>query len=124
VRRAYAPELPHVEAYAGELNQVWANLVDNALDALAGKGELVVATERVDADHVAVSIVDDGPGIPAALQAEVWKPFVTTKPPGAGSGLGLHLAYTVVVRRHRGAITLESRPGRTCFRVVLPITLR
>jgi signal transduction histidine kinase len=121
VRRDYAPDLPKVEAYASELNQVWTNLVDNALYALGGRGELVVATERVDDGHVAVSIIDSGPGIPAELQAEVWKPFVTTKPPGEGSGLGLHLAYTVVVRRHRGRIELTSRPGRTCFRITLPI---
>jgi signal transduction histidine kinase len=121
LRRDYAADLPRIDAWVSELNQVWTNLVDNALYAMAGTGELVIATARLDADHVVVTITDTGPGIPAALQDQVWKPFFTTKPPGAGSGLGLHLSYNVVVHRHRGRIELESRPGHTCFRIVLPI---
>ena len=121
VRREYAVELPRVEAWVSELNQVWTNLVDNALYAMAGSGELVVSTARLDDEHVVITITDSGPGIPADLQGQVWKPFFTTKPVGAGSGLGLHLSYNVVVHKHRGRIELESRPGRTCFRVVLPL---
>ncbi len=123
VRRDFAADLPPIEAYGSELNQVWTNLIDNALQAMEGMpaGELVMSTSRVDADHVAVAITDNGPGIPSAIQAEVYKPFFTTKPPGAGSGLGLHLSYNIVVRRHRGRLELESRPGRTCFTVVLPL---
>jgi signal transduction histidine kinase len=121
VRREYAADLPRVDAWVSELNQVWTNLVDNALYAMNGSGELVVSTARLDADHVVVTITDTGPGIPAEIQSQVWKPFFTTKPVGAGTGLGLHLSYNVVVYRHRGRIELESRPGRTCFRVILPL---
>ncbi len=121
LRREYATDLPRIEAWVSELNQVWTNLVDNALYAMAGSGELVIATARLDAEHVVVTITDTGPGIPAELQDQVWKPFFTTKPPGAGSGLGLHLSYNVVVHKHRGRIELESRPGHTSFRVILPL---
>ncbi|MEO8701978.1 MAG: ATP-binding protein [Kofleriaceae bacterium] len=121
VRRDYG-ELPAIDAYGSELNQVWTNLVDNAIAAMAGTGELAIVT-RAAGDSISVEVIDDGPGIPETIQPEIWKPFFTTKPPGEGSGLGLHLSWNVVVRRHRGRIELESRPGRTCFRVVLPIRL-
>ncbi len=120
VRRDYT-ELPKIDAHGSELNQVWTNLIDNAIHAMAGKGELLVSTRR-DGDHVIVEIVDSGSGIPPELQSEIWKPFFTTKGVGEGTGLGLHLAHNVVARRHRGRIELESRPGRTCFRVTLPIS--
>jgi signal transduction histidine kinase len=123
VRRDYARDLPEIEAFGSELNQVWTNVIDNALQAMEGRPDqqLVVATSRVDAEHVAVAITDNGPGIPAAIQGEVYKPFFTTKPPGAGTGLGLHLSYNIIVRKHRGKLELDSRPGHTCFRVVLPL---
>ena len=118
VRRDYG-ELPKIAAHGSELNQVWTNLIDNALHAMAGTGELVIATHR-DGDHVIVDVIDTGPGIPAQLLPEIWKPFFTTKGVGEGTGLGLHLARNVVVQRHRGSITATSRPGHTCFRVRLP----
>jgi len=112
-------ELPKIAAYGSELNQVWTNLIDNALHAMAGAGELVICT-RPDGDHVIVEVTDTGPGIPSELLPEIWKPFFTTKGVGEGTGLGLHLARNVVVQRHRGSITATSRPGHTCFRVRLP----
>ncbi len=120
VRKDYG-ELPSIQAHGSELNQVWTNLIDNAAHAMAGTGELDIVTRR-DGDHVVVEIIDSGPGIPAEVRAEIWKPFFTTKDVGEGTGLGLHLARNVVVHRHRGTIDVESRPGRTCFRVVLPVS--
>lgn len=119
VRRDYG-ELPRIAAHGSELNQVWTNLIDNALHAMAGTGELSIAT-HLDGDQVIVEVIDTGPGIPVEIQAEIWKPFFTTKSVGEGTGLGLHLARNVIVQRHRGAITVESRPGRTCFRIALPV---
>jgi signal transduction histidine kinase len=119
VRRDYG-ELPAIDAHGSELGQVWANLIDNALHAMAGTGELAIVTRRAG-DHVVVEVIDSGHGIPADVLSEIWKPFFTTKGVGEGTGLGLHLAHNVVARRHRGTIAVESRPGRTVFRVTLPI---
>jgi len=121
VHRDYG-ELPKIDGHGSELGQVWINLIDNALHAMGGKGELTIATRR-DGDHVVVDVIDTGHGIPAELQSEIWKPFFTTKGVGEGTGLGLHLARNVIVRRHRGTIDVESRPGRTCFRVSLRTAL-
>ena len=122
VTRDYAPDLPHIEAYASELNQVWTNLIDNAADALNGQGQITLRTYRRD-QHVVVEIADDGPGIPPDIQPRIFDPFFTTKPPGSGTGLGLHIAYNSVVHKHRGQITLTSQPGATTFQVALPIQL-
>lgn len=122
VVRNYAPDLPRIEAYASELNQVWANLIDNAADAMRGQGQLTLRTYGRD-DRVVVEIADNGPGIPPEIQSRIFDPFFTTKPPGSGTGLGLHIAYNSVVHKHRGQITLTSRPGATTFHVVLPIQL-
>jgi len=122
VRRDYG-EVPRIAAYGSELNQVWTNLIDNALHAMGGRGELAIATRR-DGAHLVVEIIDSGHGIPAEQLPEIWKPFFTTKPVGEGTGLGLHLARNVIVQRHRGAIDVESRPGRTCVRVRLPLAER
>ncbi len=111
-------ELPKIAAHGSELNQVWTNLIDNALHAMGGTGELAIVTRR-DGDRVVVEVIDSGPGISPEIQAEIWKPFFTTKGVGEGTGLGLHLARNVIVQRHRGTIEVESRPGRTCFRVTL-----
>jgi signal transduction histidine kinase len=119
VVRNYASDLPRVQAYGSELNQVWTNLIDNALDAMAGQGELRLRTERHD-DAIAVEIADTGPGIPAEHQARIFEPFFTTKPPGMGAGLGLHIAYNVVVLRHHGQLQVTTQPGATCMRVLLP----
>jgi signal transduction histidine kinase len=121
VIRDYAPDLPYIEAYAGELNQVWTNLIDNAIDAMNGQGELLIRT-CAEKGHVIVEITDNGPGIPPALLKRIFDPFFTTKPQGQGSGLGLYLAYNSV-QKHFGQTQVESRPGRTCFQVTLPVEL-
>ncbi|MBC9819906.1 sensor histidine kinase [Terrabacter sp. MAHUQ-38] len=121
VERAYAADLPRVGSYASELNQVWTNLIDNAVDAVDGHGTIVVRTQR-EVAAVVVEIEDDGPGIPSADVARVFDPFFTTKPPGQGAGLGLGTCHHII-ERHRGRITVDSRPGRTVFRVELPVTV-
>ncbi|MBA2543997.1 MAG: histidine kinase, partial [Deltaproteobacteria bacterium] len=83
-------------------------------------GELALVT-RHDGDRIVIEVIDSGPGIPPEILAEIWKPFFTTKGVGEGTGLGLHLAHNVIVQRHRGTIEVESKPGRTCFRVTLPL---
>ena len=122
VRRDYAADLPHIEAYGAELNQVWTNLIDNAVDAMGGKGTIVVRA-RSDRDAVVVEIEDDGPGIPNRVRQRIFDPFFTTKEPGKGTGLGLSTSRNIVVKKHGGTIDVESRPGSTKFIVRLPIRL-
>src|SRR5574341_950839 len=119
VIRDYAPDLPKITAYASELPQVWTNLIDNAVDAMKGSGELRIQTRHED-DHVVVAITDNGPGIPPEIQPRVFDTFFTTKAPGAGTGLGLHISYTII-EKHHGQIRLTSRPGETTFEVSLPL---
>jgi signal transduction histidine kinase len=119
VEREYAEQLPGVTAYGSELNQVWTNLIDNALDAVDGEGTIQVRT-RVEAGEVVVEVEDDGPGIAPADVPKLFDPFFTTKPPGKGTGLGLNVSHRIVVR-HRGRIEVDSQPGRTVFRVFLPV---
>jgi len=111
-------DLPRVSGYGGELNQVWFNVIDNALDAVAGPGHVAV-TARLERDRVVVRVVDDGPGIPSESVGRIFDPFYTTKAVGAGTGLGLAIARRLV-QRHGGEIAVDSRPGRTEFRVSLP----
>jgi signal transduction histidine kinase len=99
---------------------VWTNILDNATDAMDGKGELTIRTVRQDPWAV-VEIEDNGPGIPAALQSRIFDPFFTTKAPGKGTGLGLSTSYSIVTEKHRGQIEVESRPGMTRFTVRLPL---
>jgi signal transduction histidine kinase len=113
------PNLPPVPAIGGELNQVWLNLLDNAVDAVSSRGRVEV-TARRQGDRVVVSVIDNGPGVPPELRSRIFDPFFTTKPVGEGTGLGLDIARRLVAR-HDGAIDLESRPGRTEFRVSLPL---
>jgi len=120
VKREYARDLPAVQGYGSELNQVWTNLLDNAIDALNGKGEIRIQTRR-DGDWAVVTIEDNGPGIPKEIQSRVFDAFFTTKPPGKGTGLGLNISYNIVVYKHRGDINLFSEPGKTRFEVWLPI---
>jgi signal transduction histidine kinase len=120
VIRDYGTDLPLVEAHGSELNQVWTNLIDNAVDALGGEGRITIRTSCTGRE-VAVEIHDDGPGIPDDVLPRLFDPFFTTKAVGSGTGLGLHIAYTIVVRRHRGQIGVQSKPGDTCFRVTLPV---
>ena len=113
------PDLPAVEGYGGELNQVWVNLIDNALDAVGAEGHLAVSARRENG-AVAVRIADDGPGIPDAIRERIFDPFFTTKPVGEGTGLGLDIVRRLV-NRNKGTIEVESRPGRTVFTVKLPV---
>ena len=123
VTREYAPNLPRIEAYASELNQVWTNIIDNAVDAMNGRGEIILKTYQKDSD-VIVEIIDNGPGIPEEIQSRIYEPFFTTKPPGKGTGLGLHISHDIIANRHHGQLLVESRPGETKFKAVLPIQMR
>jgi signal transduction histidine kinase len=118
--REYAKDLPRIEAYVGELNQVWTNVIDNAIDAMNGHGKLVLRT-RSREHEVIVEIIDSGPGIDPEIRPRIFEPFFTTKPPGSGTGLGLHLVYNIVVERHHGQIQVRSQPGETCFEIRLPV---
>jgi signal transduction histidine kinase len=117
VRRDFG-DVPEIEAYPGELNQVWTNLVDNAVDAMDGRGTLVLCT-TADGDGVLVEVTDSGAGMPPDVAARVFEPFFTTKGVGKGTGLGLDIAHRIVAERHGGTIDVESRPGATTFRVRL-----
>ncbi len=112
--------IPRIKAYGSELNQVWTNLIDNAIDAVNGKGKICIGTLHED-DQVVVEIVDNGAGIPADVQSHLFEPFYTTKAVGAGTGLGLVISNRIVADRHGGEIEVESKPGETRFRVRLPI---
>ena len=120
VVRDYGTEVPMIDAYAGELNQVWTNLIDNAVDAMGGTGTLRVTTRIEDGD-VVVEIGDTGPGMPPEVAARAFEAFFTTKDVGQGTGLGLDIARRIVVERHGGTITIDSQPGETTLRVGLPI---
>ncbi|MFD9891936.1 ATP-binding protein [Amycolatopsis sp. NPDC059027] len=120
VVKEYDRELPRIPAYAGELNQVWTNVIDNALGAMNGEGTLTLRTWRVD-DQLRVEIGDTGPGIPADIRQRIFEPFFTTKPVGEGTGLGLDISWRIVVERHQGDVRVESEPGNTRFEICLPI---
>ena len=117
----YGPDVPPIQAYGSELNQVWTNLLDNAADAMRGQGRITIRTRRDGDSSVVVDVVDDGPGIPPEIQQRVFDPFFTTKEPGKGTGLGLATTYSIVTEKHHGSIEVHSRPGRTTFTVRLPI---
>ncbi|GGK80765.1 sensor histidine kinase [Mangrovihabitans endophyticus] len=119
VVKEFDRSLPEIPAHPAELNQVWTNLIDNAVQAMQGAGTLTVRTYRED-DHVVVSIGDTGPGIPDELKKRIFEPFFTTKPVGEGTGLGLDISYRIVVNGHGGDITVSSQPGHTTFAVRLP----
>jgi signal transduction histidine kinase len=119
LKREYASDLPRIEAYASELNQVWTNIIDNAIDAMNGKGEIKIKTYGDD-HHVIIEIADNGPGIPKEIQSRIFEPFFTTKAPGQGTGLGLHISHDIIANRHHGQLLVESKPGETRFRVILP----
>ena len=123
LRRDYDRELPHLTVHGSELNQVWTNLLDNALDALDGSGTITIAT-HADGDCAVVEIADDGPGIPADLVPRIFDPFFTTKDVGSGTGLGLATVRQIVVDRHDGSVAVASEPGRTVFTVRLPFGSR
>lgn len=122
IQRAYDSSLPKIMAFGSELNQVWTNLIDNSIDAMAGQGKLKIVTAN-KGDRVEVKIIDSGSGIPEKLHSRIFEPFFTTKPVGQGSGLGLDNVRRIVENRHRGSIFLESEPGKTCFAICLPVSL-
>ncbi len=115
-------DLPCIYAYGSELNQVWTNLIDNAIDATDGNGKIWVRTLQEN-DYVLVEIIDDGSGIPTEIQPRIFEPFFTTKGVGEGTGLGLDACHRIVVRQHQGDIRVFSQPGNTRFQIRLPLTL-
>jgi len=120
VTRHYAPDVPEIEAYGSELNQVWTNLIDNAVDAMDGRGAIDIHVRPTDQGGVEVRICDTGPGIPPDVMPRLFEPFFTTKPVGVGTGLGLHITHSAVVRVG-GTVEVEPNPeGGTCFVVTLP----
>jgi signal transduction histidine kinase len=119
VHRQYAADLPLIQAYGSELNQVWTNLIDNAVDAMDGKGEITIRTHQ-EKGYVVVEVEDNGPGIPETIQSKIFDPFFTTKPVGKGTGLGLNISYNIV-KKHQGEIKVVSHPGMTLFVVTLPL---
>jgi signal transduction histidine kinase len=119
IERHHGADLPHISAYASELNQVWMALLENALDAMEDNGQITLTVQQLG-EFVVTEICDNGPGIPAEIQARIFEPFFTTKAPGSGLGLGLDTAQRIV-RQHRGFIRVESQPGATCFEVRLPV---
>jgi signal transduction histidine kinase len=121
IERDYDRTLPKLTIRGSELNQVWTNLLDNAIDALGESGTIAIATRR-DSGCALVEISDDGPGIPPELQERVFDSFFTTKAVGRGTGLGLETARRIVVDRHEGSLTLDSEPGRTTLSVRLPFS--
>jgi len=120
VVKEYADDLPRVPSYAAELNQVWTNLIDNAVQAMGDTGTLTLRT-HVDEGFATVEVVDTGPGVPDEVKDRIFEPFFTTKPIGHGTGLGLDIAWRIVVNKHRGHLKVDSRPGATRFIVRLPL---
>jgi signal transduction histidine kinase len=121
VIRAYDRTVPRITAYGGELNQVWTNLIDNAIDAVSGSGKICIGTFLED-NQLVVEVMDNGRGIPPEIQARIFEPFFTTKGVGSGTGLGLLISHRIVANRHGGEIEFESKPGETRFKVRLPLT--
>jgi len=121
VIKEFDRSLPQIPAYAAELNQVWTNLIDNAISAMNGHGTLTVRT-GMDRDQVFVEFGDTGSGVPDDIKDRIFEPFFTTKPVGEGTGLGLDISWRIVVKKHHGDLTVDSRPGDTRFRVRLPVT--
>ena len=119
LERHYDENIPKIQGYGSELNQVWTNIIDNAVDAMDGVGEIRIVT-KMQGDWVLVEIEDSGPGISEDVQQQLFSPFFTTKPMGKGTGLGLNISYNII-QKHKGDIKVFSRPGKTCFSVRLPV---
>lgn len=120
VVKEYDAAVPPIPAYAAELNQVWTNLIDNAVQAMDGHGTLTIRTV-LDDDQVQIEVCDTGPGVPADIESRIFEPFFTTKAVGQGTGLGLDISWRIVVKKHQGDLTVESEPGNTRFIVRLPV---
>ena len=119
VNKEYEQNIPKISVYGGELNQVWTNLIDNAIDAMDGKGELTIRTS-LENDCALIEIIDNGAGIPSEIQPRIFEPFFTSKEVGKGSGLGLDISRRIVVQKHKGNLRFESQPGQTNFQVRIP----
>jgi signal transduction histidine kinase len=120
VKKMFAENLPEVPAHVGELNQVWTNIIDNAVYAVDKSGEIIIETSA-DGNNVTTKITDNGPGIPAEILSRVFDPFFTTKKVGEGTGIGLDLVSRIV-KRHNGEVKVDSAPGKTRFCISIPIT--
>jgi signal transduction histidine kinase len=121
VVRDYDPGLPDIPCFPSELNQVWTNLIDNAVSAMGSAGTLTIRTAR-EPENILVEIGDTGPGVPAEIQGRIFEPFFTTKAVGEGTGLGLDISWRIVVNAHHGDLQVVSVPGDTRFQVRLPLT--
>jgi signal transduction histidine kinase len=120
--REYDSNLPHVNAIGNELNQVWTNIIDNAVDGIGKHGTITIRTRNEDNSQILVEVVDDGSkGIPKEVQSRIFEPFFTTKDPGKGTGLGLSISHRIITQTHKGDIRFYSRPGETRFQIRLPI---
>ncbi|GAA1458485.1 ATP-binding protein [Williamsia maris] len=123
VVKEYDQSLPAIPMYAAELNQVWTNLIDNAVASMEGVGTLTIRTRR-DGEQALIEVGDTGPGIPEDIRTRIFEPFFTTKPVGQGTGLGLDISWRIVVKKHRGSLRVDSQPGQTVFQVRIPIEPR
>ncbi|NIV12414.1 MAG: GHKL domain-containing protein [Aliifodinibius sp.] len=122
VKKEYDPDLPQIMGYGSELNQVWTNILDNAIDILQDQDDASISLRtRKESEWVIVEIEDNGPGIPEEVKSNIFDAFFTTKAPGKGTGLGLNISYSIIVQKHRGDIKVKSQPGQTVFEVWLPI---
>ncbi|WUQ66585.1 ATP-binding protein [Streptomyces canus] len=124
VVKEYDRSLPRIPAYPAELNQVWTNLIDNAVQAINSVGSDGTLTVRTALEHdrLLVEFRDTGPGVPPDIRGRIFDPFFTTKPVGEGTGLGLDISWRIVVNKHHGTLQVESSPGDTRFQVLLPLT--
>ncbi|MDJ0571580.1 MAG: ATP-binding protein [Pleurocapsa sp. MO_192.B19] len=122
VNKEYSANIPRISVCGSELNQVWTNLIDNAIDAMDGKGKLTIRT-ALENNCVLVEIIDNGAGIPLEIQSRIFEPFFTSKEVGKGSGLGLDISRRIVVQKHKGNLRFESQPGKTNFQVRIPLTI-
>jgi signal transduction histidine kinase len=122
IEREYTTNLPLIEAYGSELNQVWTNLLDNSINAMNGKGKITIKTYKLD-EWLIVELQDSGPGIMPEIQSKIFDPFFTTKQPGEGTGMGLNICHNIIVQKHKGEIKVRSKPGDTCFQIKLPLLI-
>ncbi len=122
VNKEYSANIPKISAHGSELNQVWTNLIDNAIDGMDGKGELTIRT-GLENNCVLIEIIDNGAGIPPQIQSRIFEPFFTSKEVGKGSGLGLDISRRIIVQKHQGNLRFESQPGKTNFQVRIPLTI-
>jgi signal transduction histidine kinase len=120
VHKEFDESLPPIQAYGSELNQVWTNIIDNAIGAMNGQGRITIKTYREER-WLVVQIIDNGPGIEEEILGKIFDPFFTTKPLGVGTGLGLNISYNIIVQKHKGKISARSVKGETCFEVKLPL---